>query len=1318
MSDATDPHVTAARDQIASAAASADETAPQAAGTPRFAPPTVAGDVGTLGPYRVVKQLGAGGMGAVYLGIDTRLDRKLALKVMLPAFAADKEAKERFLREARSAAKVSHDNVVTVFEADERDGVPYIAMQFLQGYPLDEYLKNKGVPALAHIARIGREAALGLSAAHAQGLIHRDIKPGNIWLEAPNGRVKVLDFGLAKPVGSESELTSTGAVVGTPAYMSPEQARGLKVDARSDLFSLGALLYRLCTGRTPFAGPNVMAVLMALGSDDPTPVRELNPTVPQPLADLIHQLLAKKPEQRPQTAAEVAQRLRAVLDGLLRPGAAAVSAPASADVSASLPVVVHALPVQPNVAPMEVSTHNVFAGLDADDEPTEADPAAAAPQPEREPKRGGKGVLFAAVGAVVLAGAVVAAVALQMGKKPEPIAENTAPPDAPKPVPKADPAKWVPGPEWKPVPMGQSPFDKLDPNEIPKEERFDWQPKELVAVVGSHAQRFTGAAFGAAMSADGKLAAVAAADSRAALTIWDVETGKRKWSFQPPGGDFNLCKVRFAPDGKRLFFFTGDGGGWLTVYDLTGPKPVPAEYNLNDKPDGKAVFQWGNLGWGVFERDRFHLCEGGRTLVVWSANQLGLFDVSDGKPRFVEVKAIVSDPTCWPTVATDANKIPYLTPDKKLRIATTKNAKVESDEELPVPLGDGRSVRSISADGKRLAVWGRDGLQVWDVSRNPPAMLGTLKNGGDVRWDATFTLSLDGRWLTAAYNHTFLFRIDGAEIKPVGELDDMNGNGRVAFSADGSRAVVGSGSGFVRFWDLSGDKPKELPQPLDPSTMVVGTALDSRGGRALVRRPGNQYQLWDFTGPRPTPAPAPDVLLGSDRHMNSVAGGRWLESGWSRPFQFMELAEGKWRAAGEPFGQGNWHSLLSERPTLVAMAGDAPPFRLESWDLAARPNRVWSVDLPDLVTENGHNLFAGSGDGRCISTPRKAKDGSLELVLWRGDGGKPREYAAIPVKTDPGQYRSAFSPDGRFLFHNADAAHMLSVVDLSGREPRDLGRYEVGGILSLSPHPDGKKVAWSTYGRVGVMDAATGQTLWKWDAPGEAWVELAHDGRHLFVHNGNKTLYVLRLTNLNGERDRAAAEWALSVGGTVTVKDAAGEREVKAAKDLPKGGFGLLVADVRKSQQVTDSGLAVLADCRQLRELLLYDTPVSGAGLEYVKHCPALTLLGLGGSQVTDAGLAQLEGNTRLRNLVLSGCAQVTDAGIAHLKRCNGLQTLHVFNTAVTDDALSHLTGLDGLTELHVGSTKVTATGVQKLTKSLPRCKIIWDGGTIEPIQK
>jgi serine/threonine protein kinase len=386
-----------------------DETAAQPASdapaAPAFGPPAEPGEVGRLGPYRVIKELGRGGMGAVYAALDTRLDRRLALKVMLPQYAADPAARARFLREARAAARVKHDNVVTVYEADERDGVPYIAMEFLKGYPLDEYLRKKGCPTISQVVRITAEAAAGLAAAHNLGLIHRDIKPGNLWLEAPHGRVKVLDFGLARPVDAEAELTQSGAVLGTPAYMSPEQARGEKVDARTDLFSLGVLLYRLCTGKLPFEGPTTMAVLMALGTQEPRPVRELSPSVPESLAALTHQLLAKKADGRPRTAEEVVRRLRAIAGELA--GSRARPAEGSLSQAPAGQATVSYAPIQVTVPPPEASP---FADIDAD--VTENEPAPA-PKPARK-KPGGKAPwMFAGAAALLVAATAVVIIVIK-----------------------------------------------------------------------------------------------------------------------------------------------------------------------------------------------------------------------------------------------------------------------------------------------------------------------------------------------------------------------------------------------------------------------------------------------------------------------------------------------------------------------------------------------------------------------------------------------------------------------------------------------------------------------------------------------------------------------------------------------------------------------------------------------------------------------------------------------------------------------------------------------------------------------------------------
>jgi serine/threonine protein kinase len=277
-----------------------------------LAPPQQPDEVGRLGGYRVLKLLGQGGMGLVFLAEDERLQRTVALKVMLPKFAADENARLRFLREARLAAGITSDHIITLYQVGEERGIPFIAMELLKGRSLEDWLAKGKPVTMRQIARIGRDVAKGLAAAHAKGLVHRDIKPANLWLEAPNGRVKILDFGLARQAHDEVTLTRTGAIVGTPAYMAPEQANGDETDARTDLYSLGCVLFHLCTGRLPIQGEGVLPLLAALATTTAPPVRSINPQVPEALANLVDQLLARNPAERPESAQKVMTALSAI----------------------------------------------------------------------------------------------------------------------------------------------------------------------------------------------------------------------------------------------------------------------------------------------------------------------------------------------------------------------------------------------------------------------------------------------------------------------------------------------------------------------------------------------------------------------------------------------------------------------------------------------------------------------------------------------------------------------------------------------------------------------------------------------------------------------------------------------------------------------------------------------------------------------------------------------------------------------------------------------------------------------------------------------
>jgi serine/threonine protein kinase len=303
-----------------------------------LAPAQQVDEMGRLGPYRILSVLGEGGMGVVFKADDPGLNRLVALKVMKPDKSANDVARERFKQEGRAAASLQHDNIVTIYAVSEDRGVTYLAMQFLQGESLDDCLKREGKLPAQEVIRITREVAEGLAVAHDRGLIHRDIKPANIWLEAvpsdqasppeplpqgkEGGRVKILDFGLARQIGENVlHLTQTGMVVGTPDYMAPEQARsGQVLDCRCDLFSLGSVMYRMCTGQKPFQGEDIMATLLALAMEDPPPPRFLNPQVPQELSDMIRWMMAKSPADRPRSARRVIDSLQVIQRNLMDGG--------------------------------------------------------------------------------------------------------------------------------------------------------------------------------------------------------------------------------------------------------------------------------------------------------------------------------------------------------------------------------------------------------------------------------------------------------------------------------------------------------------------------------------------------------------------------------------------------------------------------------------------------------------------------------------------------------------------------------------------------------------------------------------------------------------------------------------------------------------------------------------------------------------------------------------------------------------------------------------------------------------------------------------
>ncbi len=265
-------------------------------------------DVGSLEGYRILDVLGEGGMGIVFRAVDPKLNRQLAIKIVKPLYASNPNSKVRFLREARAIAAIDSDHIVAIHQVSDGE-VPFIAMPLLKGESLAQRLANSGPLDTPDAVRIGMEIARGLAAAHNAGIIHRDIKPANIWLEQASNRVKLLDFGLARTDEVDGNLTTEGSIAGTPLYMSPEQIGAKQLDQRSDLYSLGCVLYRILAGKTPHSGPTPLAILMSIAQDPIPALASVTSDVPPALSKLVMKLLEKQREDRPESAEDVVEEL-------------------------------------------------------------------------------------------------------------------------------------------------------------------------------------------------------------------------------------------------------------------------------------------------------------------------------------------------------------------------------------------------------------------------------------------------------------------------------------------------------------------------------------------------------------------------------------------------------------------------------------------------------------------------------------------------------------------------------------------------------------------------------------------------------------------------------------------------------------------------------------------------------------------------------------------------------------------------------------------------------------------------------------------------
>jgi formylglycine-generating enzyme required for sulfatase activity/tRNA A-37 threonylcarbamoyl transferase component Bud32 len=1324
-----------------------------------LAPPQAADELGRLGDYRILKELGAGGMGLVFEAEDTHLKRHVALKVMRPEFAKNDTARQRFLREARATAALEHDHIIPIYQVGTEGDVTFLAMPLLRGETLCDRLAREGWLSPAEALRIGREIAEGLAAAHECGLIHRDIKPANVWLEdrtpkRPTGepmaeppmatsRVKILDFGLARPQADDARLTSTGTIWGTPAYMAPEQAAGKKVDHRCDLFSLGSVLYEMTTGQLPFPGADRMTVLWSLAVETPKPVRDLNPAVPPALADLTMRLLAKDPKDRPQTARAVAATLAAVERGQAAPPRPARRRRLGWMVAACglllalgaagwfYGPVVYRFSTNQGQVVIETDDPDVEVTVRGDvvkivDVKTGNEVTLKAGKYQLELTKGKEGLKLSTSEFTLERG----------GKQIVKVTRGAAAP--------ADRTRQT-------RPPANAPFDAA----TAREHQEAWAkhygaPTEFANAIGMKLRlippgRFT---MGSPKNEAGRQPRENQVEVTLSRGFWlgKFEVTQAEWTAtmttQPwagekdvkPGGAYAATYVSWDDAVKFCQALTRNeqaagrlASGW--EYRL----PTEAQWEFACRAGTESRFGFGAekslaehawLDANAKKAGENHAHEVGKK----QPNAWGLHDMHgnvwewcrdgfvDQLPGGVDPEVTQAGPVrvyrggSWlddeggcRSAARYVNRTDFRMSDVGFRVALVParaDAAASPLRTHPAAAGEPFVVLDAASKKERKFATLADAVTAAQSGD-------TIEINGDGP-PITRPIKITGKALTiraapgAAPTLLLLKRDPSADpADPTGhiETDSSLTLEGLAFHAIDPGNIV-----YARHWG------KDASLRVANCRFVVTDVPRGRGHQVLAAEGSSQCEVRNCLATHRT-----DGWVAFLVHQHPSKGRIVLDNNVCCDYVV---------TIGPAGGTAKEASLKLTRNSLVPIT-----YRLAQ-DAAAlatdKAGGALHIDAQENVFGDPVITFAQFQD-KPTATGGEAEALLRRLVAWREQRNAYPESSFllfhIPDKLiEPTKDRRKLaeweefwgigntgSIQGAIRFQGGDLTKKAKESPVA-LVPTDFRLAE--GSTGKGARPDGKDLGAD----VDLVGPGPAYERWKKTPEYRQWLKDTGQG-------------------FADDADRRAAEWVLSIGGKIQVDDNNPEDTVTTP---PKERFRLTAVHLEVNQKVTDAGLAHLSDCKNLSHLdlsytqvsdtglaqlkdrekltalFLTSTRVTDAGLVVLKDCNRLSRLSLADTQITNAGLANLKDCKSLTQLGLNG-TQVTNAGLAHFKDCKTLQFLDLSNTKLSDEGLALFENCKELTDLRVKNTKVTADGVNKLAAALPKCKVTWDGGVIEP---